>query len=200
MKQNKISMIGRVLGIALLTRGVVAVDTVWAHCDTMDGPVVTEAIPALDKGDVTPLLKWVTADDEAEIKALFAKTAPVRKRGGDAGELAERLFLETLVRLHRASEGAPFNGIKPAGTPGSPAVAKADESLAKGSVDELAKGIAGTVEKSIRDKFAATLEARKHKDTSVGAGRKFVDDYVEFVHYVKGIHDILTKHGACDGK
>ena len=30
-----------------------------AHCDTLDGPVVTTAKAALEKGDVTPLLKWV---------------------------------------------------------------------------------------------------------------------------------------------
>ena len=32
-----------------------------AHCDTLDGPVVAMARIALDKGDVTPLLKWVRA-------------------------------------------------------------------------------------------------------------------------------------------
>ena len=30
-----------------------------AHCDTMDGPVVATAKAALEKGDVTPVLKWV---------------------------------------------------------------------------------------------------------------------------------------------
>ena len=30
-----------------------------AHCDTLDGPVVTAARNALQSGDVTPVLKWV---------------------------------------------------------------------------------------------------------------------------------------------
>ena len=41
-----------------------------AHCDTMDGPVVKDAKAALEKGDVTPVLKWVAKDAEPEIRAL----------------------------------------------------------------------------------------------------------------------------------
>jgi len=29
-----------------------------AHCDTLEGPVVKAAKVALEKGDVTPVLKW----------------------------------------------------------------------------------------------------------------------------------------------
>jgi len=46
----------------------------WAHCDTMDGPVVKEAVLALKAGDVTPVLKWVRAEDEAAVKAAFQQT------------------------------------------------------------------------------------------------------------------------------
>ncbi|MBW2566329.1 MAG: hypothetical protein JRE24_05500, partial [Deltaproteobacteria bacterium] len=50
----------------------------FAHCDTLDGPVVQTARIALEKGDVTPLLKWVQADDEKEIRVAFQKTLAVR--------------------------------------------------------------------------------------------------------------------------
>ncbi|HOB97871.1 MAG TPA: DUF6448 family protein [Verrucomicrobiota bacterium] len=40
--------------------------TVQAHCDTMDGPVVLAAKSALGTKDVTPVLKWVKEDAEAE--------------------------------------------------------------------------------------------------------------------------------------
>ena len=43
-----------------------------AHCDALDGPVITEARAALESGNVKPLLKWVPAKDEAEIKRVFA--------------------------------------------------------------------------------------------------------------------------------
>ena len=39
----------------------------FAHCDTLDGPVVKTARAALEKGDVTPILKWVTNEYETEI-------------------------------------------------------------------------------------------------------------------------------------
>ena len=80
---------------------------VSAHCDALDGPVVKEAQLALEKGDVTPLLKWVTKEQENDIRNAFAQTLSVRTKGKDARELADRFFFETLVRVHRAGEGAP---------------------------------------------------------------------------------------------
>ncbi|MGX1203779.1 DUF6448 family protein, partial [Marinobacter sp. MBR-105] len=49
-----------------------------AHCDALDGPVITEARAALESGNVKPLLKWVPAKDEAEIKRVFADVRQVR--------------------------------------------------------------------------------------------------------------------------
>ncbi len=74
----------------------------FAHCDTLDGSVVQTARIALEKGDVTPLLKWVHADDEKEIRVAFQKTLAVRAKGAAAKELADMYFFETLVRIHRA--------------------------------------------------------------------------------------------------
>src|SRR5674476_1557058 len=48
--------------------------TVFGHCDGIDGPVVKAAQQALAKGDVNPILIWVQANDEAEIRRVFAKT------------------------------------------------------------------------------------------------------------------------------
>src|SRR4030065_373974 len=79
-----------------------------AHCDTLAGPVVVTAKAALEKGDVTPILKWVKKGNEGEIKEAFKKTLAVRKQGKEAQELADMYFFETLVRIHRAGEGAPL--------------------------------------------------------------------------------------------
>ncbi len=123
-----------------------AVPFVFAHCDTMDGPVITEAKKSLETGDITPLLKWVRAEDEDLIRKTFDKALSVRKLSPEAAELADRLFFETLVRVHRAAEGAPFTGLKPEGTGISPAEAAADKALDEGSVDELASNIADNLE------------------------------------------------------
>lgn len=162
-----------------------------AHCDQMDGPVVTDAREALETGDVAGVLKWIPAQDEQEVRAAFDKALVVREQGREARELADRFFFETLVRVHRASEGAAFTGLKPADTPVSPAIARADAALEQGRVDDLATGIADAVEQSIREQYEVTAKARAHRDESVEAGREFVAAYVPFVHYVKRIHEMV---------
>lgn len=170
----------------------------WAHCDTLDGPVVIDARAALAAQDVTPVFKWVRAEDEAEIRAAFAQTLKVRHLDGSAQELADRYFFETLVRAHRVGEGAPYTGLKAGATVPAP-IAKADRALEQGSVDPLAKAIAGHGEQGIRDKFAAAHASRQHAADSIVAGRAFVADYVTYVHYVEGIVEAVhagPHHGA----
>jgi hypothetical protein len=115
---------------------LVYVGNASAHCDTLDGPVVATARTALDKGDVTPLLKWVRLEEEKKIRAAFQKTLAMRAKGSEAKEFADMYFFETLVRIHREGEGAPYTGLKP-GEAIDPAVALADKALEKGNVDKL---------------------------------------------------------------
>lgn len=166
-----------------------------AHCDTLDGPVVVTARKALEKGDVTQLLKWVKKEKEGEIKDAFKKTLTVRAKGKEAQELADMYFFETLVRIHRAGEGAPYTGLKPAEAV-DPAVAAADKALESGSADKLIKMVNDSAAKGIRERFEHAKEARKHADHNVEAGRKFVEAYVEFTHYVERLHKDAAGHGA----
>jgi len=167
-----------------------------AHCDTLDGPVVADARQALAKGDITPVLKWVQADDEQQIRSAFDRTVKVRAGGAEARELADLWFFETLVRVHRAAEGAPFTGLKPAGTDPGPAVRAADEALEKGSVDSLAKAVAAHAEAGVRERFEKAMKAKEHKDHSTPLGREFVQAYVEYVHYVENVHNVLAGAGG----
>lgn len=162
--------------------------TSLAHCDTMDGPVVADAKLALERSDVTPVLKWVLSEHEQEIRDLFAKTLLVRTKGPQARELADMYFFETVVRLHRAGEGAPYTGLKPAGADVDPAVAAADAALASESAEQIIKTLTDAVADGIRQRLRQAIEAKKHADQNVDAGREFVRAYVEFVHYVERIH------------
>ena len=193
---NGRSTIAKVLVVATISAGfhILATGAVWAHCDTAGGPVIPEARAALEKGDVTPLLKWVKQDSEAEIKAAFAKAVAVRAKGPVAKDLADQYFLETLVRVHRAGEGAPYTGIKD--EPVEPIVALADKALADGSADEMIKEISAHMAEAIRAKFNKAVAARKNKDASVEAGREFVEAYVTFMHYVEGIHTAIASAGG----
>jgi hypothetical protein len=163
---------------------------VFAHCDTLDGPVVAAARKALNSGDVTPVLKWVATDDEQMIRTTFQKTLEVRKLGTQARDLAEMYFFENLVRIHRAGEGAPYTGLKP-GTNIDPAVALADKALESGSVDKLTNTLSQAMGKGVRDRFQRALKTQKHADENVSAGREFVEAYVIFTHYVEGIHTLV---------
>ena len=78
------------------------------HCDSMDGPVVTAARRALAEGDLAIVLPYVPAEAEPEVATAFEQVLPIHGIGGSVGELADRWFFETVVRLHRAGEGAPY--------------------------------------------------------------------------------------------
>jgi hypothetical protein len=187
MKTNAFLFSTVLTGALVSTLGLLA-PRAFAHCDTLDGPVVLAAKAALEQKEVTPVLKWVRKDDEAQIKAAFAKTLAVRTKGPEARELADQFFFETLVRIHRAGEGASFTGLKPAGTEPGPAIEEADKALASGSVDKLVKLVTDEAGAGIRRRFGAAHEKQADAEHSVVVGRKFVAAYVEYVHYVEGLH------------
>lgn len=165
-----------------------------AHCDTMNGPVVLDAKAALDRGDVTPVLKWVTADDEAEVRNVFERTVNVRDISAEVREMADTYFFETVVRLHRMSEGVGYTGLKPA-TDVDPAVAAADHALEHGSVEALAGFLTSELHAALEERFAEAHEAKAHVDHSVEAGRNFVKAYVRFTHLAEEIAAV-TRHAT----
>ena len=195
MKIHKTSQI-ITLASVLVGAGLMFPQTARAHCDTMDGPVVLAAKAALEKQDVMPVLKWVKPEAEAEIKAAFTKTLAVRTQGPEARDLADQFFFETLVRIHRAGEGAPFTGLKPAGTDLGPALAEADKALDSGSIEKVVKLVTDEAAAGIRRRFANAREMKAHADHNVDAGRGFVAAYVEYVHYVEGLHQAAQAAGA----
>ena len=169
--------------------------TMYAHCDTMDGPVVKDAQAALVKSDVTPTLKWVKKDAEPEIRSAFKTALSERVKGSEAKEVADKKFFETLIRVHRAGEGAPFTGLKPAGSV-EPIIAKADQSLETGSVDTLTSEMSEHIVGGIKERFDNAFKKKKLKDESVEAGREYVEAYVEYVHYVESIHKAASGRGG----
>jgi hypothetical protein len=181
--KSLLTTMAMVLAIGL---GLILPNQATAHCDTLDGPVVADARTALSQGEVTPVLKWVNPGHEKEIREAFAETMAVRRLNPEAENLADRYFFETLVRIHRAGEGAPYTGLKPAGTV-EPVIAKADQALAQGNVDGLVKAIFAHTGEGIRERFRHALETRKHAGETVEAGREYVAAYVQYVHYLEGI-------------
>ncbi len=167
-------------------------DRAMAHCDRLDGPVVTAAKHAIETNDVTEVLIWVQKKDEAEVRQAFERTVAVRKLSPQARDLADTYFFETLVRVHRAGEGAPYTGLVPAGLELEPAIRAADRALDTGDVEPLVKLLVHATEKGVRDHFTEARAARNAPAGNVEAGRAFIQRYVPFIHYVERIHQAAT--------
>lgn len=189
MRLSKLALVWLTLAVASSSSGIAL-----AHCDALDGPVAKDAAAALERRDVARVLRWVRASDEAAIRAAFDRTLRVRAKGDEARALADQFFLETLVRLHRAGEGEPFTGLKPAGSI-APGLAAADEALRSGSIDALADDLAAEVRDGIRGRHAFAKLRARHADQGIAEGREYVAAYVDYVHYIESIHR-LVQHGA----
>lgn len=169
--------------------------TARAHCDSMDGPVVGAAREALAKGDITPVLKWIRAADETDLRHVFAEVLAVRRQSSEAQELADRYFFETLVRIHRAGEGAPYTGLAPAGQQ-EPIIVAADQALESGTDGNLVDDLTRAVSAGVHERFQHALEAKAHAEHNVEAGRAFVAAYVDYVHFVERLQQVAEGQGT----
>lgn len=193
------TLIPAVLALALALAPAAA----FAHCDTMDGPVVQAARAALAAGDVKPALIWVQKEDEPAITQAFQRTLAVRRLSPAAQELADTYFFETLVRVHRAGEGEPTTGLKPAGTDLGPMVPMADRAIAAGDVAPLLEHLTEAVHHGVRERFDLAMARRDHAKGDVAAGRAYVQAYVPFLHYIERVHAAIAgggeEHGHAGG-
>src|SRR5512139_894198 len=173
-----------------------------AHCDTLDGPVVTLARQALEKGDVKIILPWVAKEKEGEVRKAFDLAAAVRGKGEKEKELADMYFFETLVRVHREGEGAQYTGLKPAGLDLGPAIPGADKALETGNPEPLLSLINAKVHEGIHKYYTEAKERKAHAGESVEAGRAYVQAYVPYLHFVERLYnDAVTPiaHGGGEG-
>lgn len=183
-----------VVGIVLLTAAFLAPGAALAHCDGMDGPVVKAAQKALAEGNVNLVLIWIPAKEEAGIKAEFQTILAVRKLSAEAQEVADIHFFETLVRVHREGEGAPYTGVKPAGRDLGPVIPAADKAIAEGSVDALLRLLPDAARTEAQELFEAAVKTRDFNVDDVAAGRRYVAAYVSLMHGVERLHG----GGECD--
>ena len=169
--------------------------TAEAHCDTADGPAVRAGRRALETGNLNHALPWIPAAGEAELRGVFEKSQRVRRLGTEAAELADRLFLETLVRLHRMGEGVGFTGIQPVGAPLDPVVRAADDALATGSDADLLALVPEDRRAELDERLRAAVALRDFDVDDVVAGRRYLAAYVRFLTYAEG-EDHSDQHDA----
>lgn len=170
-----------------------------AHCDTLDGPVAQAAAKALATGNVNIALPYAPASAEAEIRAQFDLARKVRSLGPEARALADRSFMEAVVRLHREAEGAPFEGLKPAGIDHGPAIPAAEAAVKGGDLARIKSVLSHDLEAALEERLnhvrhaqAAPAEARTHED--VARVRERVTAELGFVTFAETVRQ--AAHGA----
>lgn len=165
-----------------------------AHCDSMNGPVVKAAIKSLETANINYTLIWVKPKDEKEIKELFEKVLKVRTLGSEAKELAEMYFFETLVRLHRAGEGEPYTGIKSRDYIPEAGIEAADEAIEKNNIDDILKHVANKYYSKVNSLFKNLQSTKNYDFNNIETGRKYVESYVVFIHYIEELFGANFKH------
>ena len=145
------------------------------HCDSMDGPVVTAARRALEAKDADIALAYVAKEGEGEVLHAFDAAIAVRDQGPAVREIADLHFFETVVRVHRAGEGAPYTGLKPAGLDHGPVIPVAERAIETGSPEELIKLLTARVEDEVRSRFEDVVELKAHADGDLASSRAYVE-------------------------
>lgn len=170
-----------------------------AHCDTMDGPTAKDGMKALETGNIHHAYKWIMPEYEEELKGFFDLSLKVRGLSVEAKEVADRFFLENLVRIHRAGEGAPFMGLKPHGVPIDPVVAAADRSLETGNIEPLRGLVEDARFPELEERFHRAMALREFDADDVQRGRAYIEAYVSFFKFAEG-EEHEHAHGHHDGE
>ncbi len=157
-----------------------------AHCDTYDGPAATDARKSLETGNINYALKWIFPEGEGELKKVFELSRKVRVLSPEAQELADQYFQESLIRIHRTGEGAPFDGMKPSGVPVDPRVAAADKSLGVGNLSPFEGILPKDEVKALEGKFQRALKLKDYDVNDLDAAREYIEAYVIFFKTAEG--------------
>lgn len=169
------------------------------HCDSLDGPVVTAARRALDAGDVNLVLAYVPAEGEDEVRAAFQRALPVRDLGPQAREVADLAFFETVVRIHRAGEGAPYTGLKPAGLSVGPAIPLAERSIEEHSAEMLADFLAADLRSELRSRLEDVEKLAARRAQSLPDERRYVEAMLGFEVYSHHLYQALHAASHAEG-
>ena len=172
-----------------------------AHCDSVDGPVAKAVQQALETGNLNPVLAYAPAAAEAEIAAAFDRSRKVRDLGDDARALADQAFMETVIRLHRAGEGAAYTGLKPAGLDYGPVIPAAELAVDTGDLATLKAVFAEAIEHALSAQLAHVRELQQaslepQTAAEVAPARERVSAELGFITFAENIHQAVLGKGA----
>ena len=195
--KNKLSLF--LIPVLVLTILFVPTTNVQAHCDSVDGPVVTAAQKALETGNVNYVLPYVSEDGEAEVISAFNKAISFQNEDEEIRDAINYWYYETVVRVHRQGEGAAYTGLKPAGIDYGPALPAAEEALVSGSTEAVNELILATVEEEIDKRFAEVMELQDAPVDDVVAQRERVEAELLFEKYIYQLYIDATAELSHEG-
>ena len=169
------------------------------HCDSLDGPVVQAARRALDADNVTLVLPYVPKTAEKEIIDAFDKVVQARRTNAICREVVDRYFFETVVRLHRAGEGAPFTGLKPAGLDVGPIIPIAEKAIESGNAAALEEALVTVVREQVADRFHHLSHLRAGAHGSVDGARSYVQAMLGLQVWAHGLYQATRATGHAPG-
>ena len=79
------------------------------------------------------------------------------------------------MRLHRAGEGAPYTGLKPAGLDVGPVIPVAEKAIKTGSPDALIRLLTDTLKHEVRHRFEHLKHLRDYRTGDVFKAREYVE-------------------------
>ena len=178
--------IAAALRAALTALKDLTVRDAYAHCDTEDG-----------RPSPTAAARWRPATSTTRSSGSSPRTwtrCGSRSTRPSATALpeqrprsfADRTFLETLVRVHRAGEGEGFDGIKPSGTALPPQVVAADAALAQGTTDPLVGEVYKGRWAELEERFHRAVALQDYDVDDLKAARAYVEAYVSYVKWAEG--------------
>ena len=192
----------KMLAASVLAAGLLfGSQSAQAHCDSIDGPVAKAALAALDTDNVNLALPYAPTTAESEIKAAFTQTLKVHVLGPEAKTLADRAFIETTVRLHRAGEGAAYTGLKPAGIDYGPVIPAAEQAVETGDLAKLKAVLMEEIEHALRERLAHVRELKKaplepKTAAEVPHARERVSGELGFITFAESLHQAALGKGA----
>jgi hypothetical protein len=153
--------------------------------------VVRAARESLDANDVGLVLPYVPEYAEAELKEAFEVVTVVRGQGRHARDLADRYFFETVVRLHRAGEGAPYTGLKPMGLDVGPVIPAAEHALATGVPEGLLAVLRGELDHQVARRFHRVQQLKASAHMGVQEAREYVSEMLGLQVWAHKIHQAI---------
>jgi hypothetical protein len=169
------------------------------HCDSLDGPVVSAARLALEADDVAVVLPYVPEEAEAEVTAVFEQVSDARRLGGQAQAVADRHFFETVVRLHRAGEGAPYTGLRTAGLSHGPVIPLAERAVLTGDAEEVVGFLAAELTDQVERRLAELRSLEDSRNRSLADARRYVEAMLGFEVYCHSVHRSLQAPAHSEG-